>query len=402
MLSESIITTRAEWPTLKNNKSLTYFDSAASTQTHISVLDRMNQYYEQERCNANRGDYEICQKVSDGLERSRVQVSELLNCKAEQIIFTAGATHGLNMIAEWNKDVPVVFITEAEHTANILPWIVQGRTIENGRLQVLPLNDNGVLDIGKAVKLFESFPYSLLSIHSHSNVTGIPTNYKKLTKAAHDSGIKVCIDACQTIGTHEFDPFTVDYAVFSGHKMYGPTGVGVLYGRLPWGQHRALQQGGDTINHYDFSGNIDFKEGPTKHEPGTLNIAGILGLGVAAEYIKWVGYNEITRHMNKVDLALSDAGLFNIKGLKLIYPNYRQNGRYVYSFVCDGYHPSDLSAMVSLDGIAIRAGKLCAHPIVNKLSGGKGVLRVSPGMYTETEDINKLVEGLCKAVKRLT
>ena len=205
MLSESIITTRAEWPTLKNNKSLTYFDSAASTQTHISVLDRMNQYYEQERCNANRGDYEICQKVSDGLERSRVQVSELLNCKAEQIIFTAGATHGLNMIAEWNKDVPVVFITEAEHTANILPWIVQGRTIENGRLQVLPLNDNGVLDIGKAVKLFESFPYSLLSIHSHSNVTGIPTNYKKLTKAAHDSGIKVCIDACQTIGTHEFD-----------------------------------------------------------------------------------------------------------------------------------------------------------------------------------------------------
>ena len=106
--------------------------------------------------------------------------------------------------------------------------------------------------------------------------------------------------------------------------------------------------------------------------------------------------------MNKIDFALDDAGLFDIKGLNLVYPNYRQNGRYVYSFTCDGYHPSDLSAMVSLDGIAIRAGKLCAHPIVNKLSGGKGVLRVSPGMYTETEDINKLVEGLCKAVKRIS
>ena len=258
------------------------------------------------------------------------------------------------------------------------------------------------ISIEEAVKEFEKYPYSILSIHSHSNVTGIPTDYKKLTKAAHDHGIKVCIDACQTIGTHEFDPYTVDYAVFSGHKMYGPTGVGILYGRLDWSQHRALYQGGDTINHYDFSGNVDFKEGPTKHEPGTLNIAGILGLGVAAEYINWIGYNNITRYMQKIDLALSDAGLFNIRGLKLLYPNYRQNGRYVYSFVCEGFHPSDLSAMASLDGIAVRAGKLCAHPIVNKVSGGKGVFRISPGIYNDQDDVTNLVEGLCKAVKKIT
>lgn len=401
MLSEPI-TTKAEWPTLVNNKNLSYFDSAASTQTHISVLKRMNQYYENERCNVNRGDYEISQKVSEDIERSRESVADLLKCKPNNIVFTAGATQGLNMVAEWNKDAPVVFISEAEHTANILPWIVQGRTIENGRLIVLPLNDKGMISTNEAVKLFKEHPHSILSIHSHSNVTGIPTDYKGLTRAAHSHGIKVCIDACQTIGTHEFDPFSVDYAVFSGHKMYGPTGVGVLYGRLDWTKHRALQQGGDTINHYDFSGNVDFKEGPTKHEPGTLNIAGILGLGVAAEYIKWVGYNEITRYMQKVDLELSDAGLFNVDGLKLLYPNYRQNGRHVYSFNCDGYHPSDLSAMLSLDNIAVRAGKLCAHPIVNRVSGGKGVLRVSPGIYTDKEDINNLVEGLCKAVKRLS
>lgn len=401
MLSEPI-TTKAEWPTLRNNRDLIYFDSAASTQTHVSVLNRMNKYYEEQRCNVNRGDYRISQEVSEDIERSRQQVAELLNCKADNIVFTYGATQGLNMVAEWHKDSPVVFITEAEHTANIMPWIAQGRTIENGRLVVLPINDRGKISIEEAVKEFEKYPYSILSIHSHSNVTGIPTDYKKLTKAAHDHGIKVCIDACQTIGTHEFDPFTVDYAVFSGHKMYGPTGVGILYGRLDWSQHRALYQGGDTINHYDFSGNVDFKEGPTKHEPGTLNIAGILGLGVAAEYINWIGYNNITRYMQKLDLALSDADLFNIKGLKLLYPNYRQNGRYVYSFVCEGFHPSDLSAMASLDGIAARAGKLCAHPIVNKVSGGKGVFRISPGIYNDQDDVTKLVEGLCKAVKKIT
>lgn len=401
MLSE-VITTKAEWPTLINDRNLTYFDSAASTQTHTSVLKRMNEYYEKQRCNVNRGDYNISQKVSEDIEHARQSVADILNCKADNIVFTAGATHGLNMVAEWNKDAPVVFITEAEHTANIMPWIVQGRTIDNGRLQVLPLNDRGLVNFDEAVKLFEKYPYSMLSIHSHSNVTGIPTNYKKLTKAAHDYGIKVCIDACQTLGTHEFDVYTVDYAVFSGHKMYGPTGVGILYGRLGWDTHRAIQQGGDTINHYDFKGNVDWKEGPTKHEPGTLNIAGILGLGVAAEYIKWVGYNEIERYMSKMDLALSDAGLFDVKGLKLLYPNYRQNGRFVYSFRCEGYHPSDLSAMLSLDNIAVRAGKLCAHPIVNKVSGGKGVLRISPGIYNDKEDVEKLVEGLCKAVTRIS
>jgi len=144
MLSEPI-TTKAEWPTLVNNKSLSYFDSAASTQTHISVLKRMNRYYENERCNVNRGDYEISQKVSEDIERSRESVADLLKCKPNNIVFTTGATQGLNMVAEWNKDAPVVFISEAEHTANILPWIVQGRTIENGRLIVLPLTDNGMI-----------------------------------------------------------------------------------------------------------------------------------------------------------------------------------------------------------------------------------------------------------------
>jgi len=392
---------KQDFPTLANNPDLVYLDSAASTQTHQSVLDRMNKYYEQQRCNVNRGDFSISQEVSADIELSREQVAELIGARTEQIMFTAGATEGLNMIAEWHKDAPVVITTEAEHTANILPWMAQGRTVKNGRLVVLPITERGTINTEEACKLFEQYPYAILAIHSHSNVTGIGTNFRKLCKAAHDQGIKVVVDGCQTIGTHEFDPYTVDYAVFSGHKMYGPTGIGFMYSRIPFERLRSVRLGGGAVSHYDFEGNVEFYDGPAKHEVGTPNIAGILGLGVAAEYIKFIGYNEITRHFNKLDFAMSDTDIFNIQGLKLIYPNYRQNGRYVYSFTCHGYHPSDVSALLGMDNIAVRVGKLCAHPIVNKVSGGKGVLRVSPGIYNTKEDLQKLSDSLCKAVAKL-
>jgi len=398
MFSNSI---KNEFPTLQNDTSLIYLDSAASTQTHQSVLKRMNKYYEEQRCNANRGDFPISQQISADIELAREQVAELINAKPEQIMFTAGATDGLNIIAEWYKDAPYVIITEAEHTANILPWIVQGRTIDNGRLIVLPITDRGTLDTNKACELLANYPNGVLSIHSHSNVTGIGTDYKKLTKAAHDQGIKVIIDGCQTIGTHEFDPYTVDHAVFSGHKMYGPTGIGFMYSRLPYDRYRSVRLGGGSVVSYDLNGNVDFYDGPAKHEVGTPNIAGILGLGVAAEYINYIGYDEMVKHFTEIDFAMSDTDIFNLKGLDLIYKDYRQNGRYVYTFNCNGFHPSDVSAFLGIQNIATRVGKMCAHPIVNKLSGGKGLLRVSPGIYNTKEDIEKLSEGLCKAIAKL-
>ena len=394
-------TIKEEFPTLQNNSDLVYLDSAASTQTHQSVLDRMNKFYEEQRCNANRGDFPISQQVSADIELARQQVAELINAKPEQIMFTAGATEGLNIIAEWYKDAPYVIITEAEHTANILPWIAQGRTIDNGRLVVLPITESGTLDTNKACELLAKYPNGVLSIHSHSNVTGIGTDYKKLTKAAHEQGIRVIIDGCQTIGTHEFDPYTVDHAVFSGHKMYGPTGIGFMYSRLPYERFRSVRLGGGSVVSYDLNGNVDFYDGPAKHEVGTPNIAGILGLGVAAEYTNYMGYDGMKKHFTDIDFALSDTDIFNIKGLELVFPSYRQNGRYVYTFNCNGFHPSDVSAYLGTQNIATRVGKMCAHPIVNKLSGGKGLLRVSPGIYNTKEDIEKLSEGLCKAIAKL-
>ena len=399
MLSDTI---KSEFPTLLNKPDLVYLDSAASTQTHQRVLDKMNEYYEYRRCNVNRGDFEISQIVSQEIEDSRRSVAKLIGAEADQIMFVSGATEGLNIIAEWYKDAPVVIITEAEHTANILPWIAQGRTIGNGRLKVLPITEQGTINLEEAYKLFTQFPYAVLSIHSHSNVTGIGINCQKLTKAAHDSGIRVIVDGCQTLGTHKFDVGTIDHAVFSGHKMYGPTGIGFMYSRLPLDRMRAVRLGGGSVRHYDFEGNIDFYDGPTKHEVGTPNIAGILGLGVAAEWLQFIGYKKIEDHFKEIDFAMSDTDIFNIKGLSLVFPNYRQNGRYVYSFTCDGYHPSDVSALVGLDNIALRVGKLCAHPIVNKLSGGKGVIRVSPGIYNSKQDLEKLSDSLCKVIKKIT
>lgn len=391
-----------EFPTLKNNPSLVYLDSAASTQTHQRVLDAMSNYYEHKRCNVNRGDFKISQEVSQQIEDARMSVAKLIKAEPEQLMFTAGATEGLNIIAEWYKDVPYVIITEAEHTANILPWIAQGRTQENGRLIVLPVTDRGTINTEEACKLLEEHPGGLLSIHSHSNVTGIATNIKKLTKAAHDNGTKVVIDGCQTIGTHEFLKGTIDHAVFSGHKMYGPTGIGFMYSRLPLERMRAVRQGGGSVTHYDFNGNIDFYDGPAKHEVGTPNIAGILGLGVAAEWIKFTGYDNIAESLKNIEQWLSEAGLFDIPELRLV--NRRgvfSDCRNVFSFTTNKLHPSDISALTGLDNVAVRVGKVCAHPIVNKVSNGKGIFRVSTHVYNSKEDCEKLVESIWKVINKL-
>jgi len=394
---------KTEFPTLKNNPELAYFDSAASTQTHQSVLDRMNRYYEHERCNIHRGDFHISQKVTQDCETARQQVAELINASSEQIVFTSGATEGLNTVAHWHRHTPVVIISETEHTANILPWITQGRTVENNRLAVLPINDNGYIDFEQAKKLFEKNKYSLLSVVSTSNVTGVTQNITKLIGLAHEYGIRVCLDACQTLSSHSIDVklCEADYLVASGHKMFGPTGIGFLYVKADVNKLEPLKHGGGTVSTYNFSGNVKFYDGPIYHEPGTPNIAGVLGLGVAAEWINFVGYDNIALRIRQVDEWLEDAGLFDIKHLQLSHAvqNDYQN---VYSFIAKGFHPADISAFVGLEDVAVRVGKVCAHPIVNKISHNKGIFRVSTHVYNDKQDCEKLVEAIWKAIKKIS
>ena len=391
---------KESFKTLINNPLLAYFDSAASTQTHESVVKRIVQYYENERCNVHRGDFPQSIKVSDDCETARESVAKLINADPDQIIFTSGATHGLNMIAEWCKDVPVVIITEAEHSANILPWIAQGRTVENGRLVVLPLNDYGMIDVRDASKVFEQYPNAVLSMIVTSNVTGLTNNVNDLTRAAHEHGIRVCLDACQTLSTHYMDmkECTAEWLVASGHKMFGPTGIGFLYSRMSVDKLRPLTFGGGTVHGYNFSGRVDHYDGPMKHEPGTPNIAGILGLGVAAEWINYIGYDFIDNRIKEIENNLRNQGLFDITGIDLVYPE-SQGCRNVFSFRSK-IHPADISAYLGTKDVAVRVGKLCAHPIVNKLGGS--VLRVSTHIYNDEQDTKRLIEELCQTLQKLS
>ena len=210
-----------QFPTLHNNPELIYFDSAASTQTHSSVVDKMNHYYDFERCNIHRGDYEISRSVSDQVDVAREQVAELINAKPEQIIFTQGATEGMNMIAEWFKNVPTVFITELEHSANVMPWLAQGRNTVNGRLQVIPTHIDGDIDLSEFARTLENHPGSLVSIIATSNVSGSDTPWASIAKIAKNCGCSVVVDACQSVGSHKFDVGAnpeIDFAVFSGLK----------------------------------------------------------------------------------------------------------------------------------------------------------------------------------------
>ena len=395
------------FPTLHNNPDLVYFDSAASTQTHSSVIDAMDTYYDFERCNIHRGDYDISRKVSDQVDVAREQVAEVIKAKPEQIIFTQGATEGMNMIAEWFKNVNTVFITELEHSANVLPWLAQGRNIDNGRLQVIPTREDGSVDLSDLAKKLEKNQGALVSIIATSNVTGCDTPWSAIAGIAKAAGCPVVVDACQTVGSHRFDAGNnpnIDFAVFSGHKMYGPTGIGVLYSKHDVNELRPTKFGGGSVDHYDVKGNVQYTTGPEKHEPGTANIAGILGLGIAAEWINYIGYDEIINRIMTVNEYLIDAGLYDIKGMSCVNPQLElatASPTNIASFVLNKAHPSDVGALLGSKGVAIRTGKVCAHHIVNKLSS-KGILRVSWSVYNTAEDCQRLVEELCLAMKKLT
>lgn len=398
---------KSQFPTLSNKDDLAYFDSAASTQTHGRVITAIVNYYEWARCNIHRGDYEISRKVSDEVDVARESVAELINAKPEQIIFTSGATEGLNMIAEWYKNVPTVFITELEHSANVVPWLAQGRNTENGKLKLIPTHENGDVDLHELNKTLSSHQGSLVSIVATSNVTGTDTPWTAIAQIAKSNGCAVAVDACQTVGSHKLDVEAnpdVDFAVFSGHKMYGPTGIGVLYSKHDVNSLRPTKLGGGAVMHYDVKGNVVFNEGPEKHEPGTPNISGILGLGVAAEWINYIGYDEIINRIMTVNEYLIEAGLYDIKGLKCVNPQLElatASPTNIASFVVRGAHPSDVGALLGSKGVAVRAGKVCAHHIVNKLSSS-GILRISWSVYNTEEDCKKLVEELCQAMNKLT
>jgi len=398
------------FPTLKSNPELLYFDNASTTHTHRWVIDRMDKFYRKERCTVHRSDGAINDTVAQEIIAARSRVASLINADADQILFTSGTTQGLNWLAEWYKNIGTVIITEAEHNANVLPWLAQGRKPGDG-LEVLPLDYSSgsypVVDMNKAVDIFNKHQgNALLSVCSHSNLTGTAIGYahnqSTLLSEAKRHGIITCLDACQTVGHLPVDvkSLDVDWLVFSGHKMYGPMGIGAIYSKQDIDTLRPIMFGGGQVEHMTLN-NIVFAPGHYKHEVGTPNIPAILGFGIAAELINFVGYDEIIQREEAAAQALYLNGLFSLmqSNMECVAYNTIPTNQSIYSFVTES-HPSDVSTILSQHNVSVRAGKMCAHLLSNHYSD-KGLLRISIAPYTTPHECIQLISILNQTFNQL-
>lgn len=395
---------KSQFPTLEYDPSLAYFDSAATSQTHQTVLDVMNDYYTAYRASPGRSIHRLGEEVDIKISWSREQVAKLINTPVDHILFTSGTTQGLNWIADWNKNAPVVIITEAEHHANIIPWLQQGRNQENGRLKVIPMLNDGTISIDDAISIIKSCPEgSLVSIIATSNVTGINQPWEQLAKIAHENGCTIAVDFCQTVAHSKIDlqKTNIDWAVFSAHKMYGPTGVGALYTSKDVNELEPVVFGGGAVDSVTFD-KVVFTSGPERHEPGTPNVASIIGFGEAARLINEVGYAYLEGLEMVIANTLINEGILEIDNLKLVIADQTiSHNSSILSFVTNGFHSSDIGTLLSHTNVAVRTGKLCAHPYVDKFST-LGVVRVSIAPYNTIEDCKILVSSLKKAASILS
>lgn len=400
-----MLTWKDSFPIFQNLPNLRYFDSASTSQTPQPVLDAMNAYYETYRANTGRGEYTLTDTATHAVSVAREQVADLINVPSKHVFFTSGTTDSLNRIAQWCKSYDVVIVTEAEHNANIIPWLVQGRTEKNGKLVVLPINDfNGYVNIDELESVLASCEGSaLLSFCATSNVTGITQPWESMADLAHKYGCSVAVDFCQTVAHEKIDltATPVEWACFSAHKMYGPTGVGALYTAFDAEELTAIRYGGGAVEHVSFN-DVVYADNVDKHEPGTPNIAGIVGFGVAAELINYVGYNKIAEAEVDVAVNLLSYGFDDLPNCKLYCHTVDPHGpRSIYSFVPTVGHSHDIAVMLAHSGVAVRTGKVCAHPLVNRISPSKGIVRVSIAPYNDLDDCRELVSQLKSAFMKL-
>lgn len=378
---------------------LIYLDSAASSQTVDTAIKAVSDYHYNYRANVHRGDFRTSSIATDIYERARTSVASLINCEEWEVAFTAGTTHSMNIIADWMPlDKPVI-ITELEHHSNILPWMKHGRTTSNGLLVVVPANEDGSINIEDWETACKHHKGAITSFLTQSNLTGVELPWKDMCRIAKDNDCVTIVDACQSIGHKPVDLQlnNIDYMAFSGHKMYASTGTGVLFCRGGFVDKEHML-GGGTVSHVDFDHYV-CKPGPDRIEAGTQNIAGVHSLGAAAEWIKEVSYKDIQECEAEFFNMLKEKGLFSIQEIQLIGPI---QPRSVYTFVSDQFHPSDIAGILDMSNVCVRTGHMCAYPASNKYSKGKGVLRISTAPYNDEHDCVMLVEGLWKAIEKLS
>ncbi|MGL1892863.1 MAG: cysteine desulfurase [Spirochaetaceae bacterium] len=385
-----------DFPYFKNNQ--VYLDNAATTQKPQSVIDVITQYYTDYCSNTHRGSYKNGNKATTVFEHTRIFVQDFIGAKSSnEIIFTKGATEGVNMVASSfvKNRFKTVIISSLEHHSNIVPWHMMGRTIGAG-LEVVKYRDNLEFDMVHFEELLKNNPDSFVSITHVSNAFGVIHPVKKIVKLAHKYGAKVLIDGAQAISHFKVDVKDIgaDFYLFSGHKIYGPTGVGVLYiDENSIDDFDTYQTGGAVVEKVTYD-KTTLLESPLKFEAGTQNIAGVIGLGASLNYIYDVGYESIVGH----EALLTDIiykRLNSIEGIQLYTKNSECVGN--ISFNIEGILPIDIGLLLDKQGISVRAGHHCAMPIMDALNID-GTIRISIGIYNDLEDIDKFFKALDRAI----
>ena len=392
---------RKDFPILNekvNGKGLIYLDNAATSQKPKDVIDSLVSYYEKYNSNVHRGVHTLSIKATDEFEKSRIKIQKFINAKSSnEIIFTRNASESLNLIAySWGKDNigsgDEIYITPFEHHSNIVPWQMLCKEKE-AILKYLPLNNNGDIDIDRFSKEISN-KTKLVSVTHMSNVLGTVLPLKEIIELAKNYKAVTVVDACQSVPHMPVDVQNIDsdFLCFSGHKMLGPTGIGVLHGKEEiLSEMSPFLYGGDMISEVTYE-DSKWNELPYKFEAGTPNIADSIALGVACEYLEKVGMENIWNH----EMELGDYTVNRISELdkfKILGNRSKELRGGVVSFVHEDIHPHDIGSLLDGYGIAIRTGHHCAMPLVRSY-GVVAASRASFYLYNNKDEVDKLVEGL--------
>ena len=392
---------RSQFPILAQTvggKPLAYLDNAATTQKPRSVLDTLSRYYAGQNANIHRGVYALSQEATTAYEHARAKVARFLNAAdPAEVIFTRNATEGINLVAQtFGRSIlradDEVVISAMEHHSNIVPWQLLCEE-KRARLRVVPISDSGELDIDRLEHLLGPRT-KLVSIVHMSNSLGTINPVRQVVELARRHDVPVLVDGSQAAYHMPVDVQAIgcDFYVVTGHKLYGPTGIGVLYGRRA--RLEAMppyQGGGDMIRSVTFE-HTTYNEVPHKFEAGTPHIAGVIGLGAAVDFIARVGFDAICAHEGQLLDYATDA-LSAIPGLRLI--GTAREKASILSFVLEGVHAHDIGTIVDTEGVAIRTGHHCTQPVMDRF-GVPATARASVAMYNTREDIDQLVRALTK------
>ena len=399
-----LLDVRDDFPILQHpvkGRRLVYLDNGATTQKPAAVIEAETRYYERSNANIHRGVHWLSQHSTDLYEQGRQSVRQLLNAaRPEEIVFTRGTTEGINLVAHsWARGAigegDEIVLTGMEHHSNIVPWQMLCEQV-GASIKVVPVTDSGEIRLEDYRALLG--PRTRLVAIAHvSNALGTINPVQEMTRLAHEAGAKVLVDGAQAVAHKVVDvqALDCDFYVFSGHKLYGPTGIGALYARYdilkdmpPW------QGGGDMIHTVSFERST-YADVPQRFEAGTPNIAGVVGMDAAIRYVQGVGLEAIADH-ERILLEHATEGLQALPGVRLIGTAGQKAG--IASFVVAGIHPHDLGTILDTEGVAIRAGHHCAMPLMTRF-GIPGTARASFAAYNTLDDVAALIDALHKAQK---